>query len=206
MSEAAELVRQLAGQVFEGIRIDGIENNSIGVRELAQFAEVIDAIPRKVRRHRRRRTSQLLDHGAVLQLLEDVSRFTCDRETRESRTARTDAPARNRDGKALYACSDSFEIHSTPRQYCSKMLIVGGKILLEARVVFHDQVGIDWRAWRHRNLAVALARECGGVAGVDVEDVAGRLCRSIGRKKVHCLGDVLGRDVLLEQAPSSIIF
>src|SRR5271155_1531396 len=129
MSEAAELVRQQTGPVFEGIRVDRIENDSVGMRELAQFAEVVDAIPRKVRRHRRRRTSQLLDHGAVFQLLKDIARFTSDRETREPRTARTDAPARNRYGKALYARSDRFEIDSTPRQHGSKMLIVGGKVL-----------------------------------------------------------------------------
>src|SRR5271156_206881 len=108
------------------------------MRELAQFVEVVDPIPRKVRRHGRRRTSQLLDHGAVLQLLEDIARFTSDRETREPRAARTDAPARNRYGKALYARGDRFEIDSTPREYGSKVLIVGDEVLLQARVVFHD--------------------------------------------------------------------
>src|SRR5208282_6635382 len=96
MGQAAELVGQLTRKVFERIRIDGVENDPIGARKVPQFAEIVNPVPGKMWRHRGRRTSQLLDHGAVLELLEDVARLAGHRKAREPRAARADPPAGNR--------------------------------------------------------------------------------------------------------------
>ena len=106
-----------------------------------------------MRRDRRRRTPELLDHRAVFELLEDVARLAGHGKAREPRAARADAPARNRHREPLDARGDCFEIDAAPRQHGAEVIVVGGKVLLQARVVLCDQLGIDWRAWCHKNLA-----------------------------------------------------
>src|SRR5215216_3740110 len=48
-------------------------------------------------------------------------------------------------------------------------------------------------------------REAHRVAGIDIDDVAGRLCRQVGGEKVRGLGNVFRQDVELQEAPLAIV-
>ena len=57
-------------------------------------------------------------------------------------------------------------------------------------------------AWR---APIGSAREGLGVAGVDVEDVAGRLGGAVGGEEGHRLGDVLRQHLALQQAALAVV-
>ena len=62
---------------------------------LPKLVEVVDFVPRKMRRNPWRTANQCIDDRAVLEFLEDTPRLRFAGESRESRASGPDAPARH---------------------------------------------------------------------------------------------------------------
>src|SRR5262249_11403324 len=78
---------------------------------------------------RRRGARELLDHAAIVELVEDVARLAGAGEARESRAAGAHAPGRNRDAELADARGDALDVDIAPPQLAAERLVV----LLERR-------------------------------------------------------------------------
>src|SRR5215472_12927150 len=95
MRQRAELVRKLLPRlILERVGIDRVEDKAVHRSLFAQGGIVVDLVPRNVRRDRRCRPRQSLDHGTIVDLLEDVARLARPRKAGEPRATRADAPGR----------------------------------------------------------------------------------------------------------------
>jgi hypothetical protein len=82
----------LAGLVLEGVRIDRIEAETERGGLLTQGLVVRDPVPREMGADARGGAAQLLDDGAVFELLVDIGGLAGDRELGEARAAAACAP------------------------------------------------------------------------------------------------------------------
>ena len=113
MGQAAELVRQrLVLLVGKGVGVDRVKPQAEGLGVLAQFFVVVDLVPRKVRRHGGRAAHQLVDHAAVLQLVEHIARLALAGEAGEARAAGAHAPAGHGHGELGYVGFQHIDIHT----------------------------------------------------------------------------------------------
>src|SRR5438046_6468895 len=93
MREAAELVgKAVLGPVLESIRIDRIEPQSQCVGMSLQSLGVGRFVPGKMQRNSGRRARKAVNDRAIVNLVENVGRFTRAGKAREARSSRTDAP------------------------------------------------------------------------------------------------------------------
>ena len=99
----------LAGLVLEGVGVHRVEAEAERGGLLAQGGVVAHLVPGKVRRDARGDAAQLLDDGAVLQLLVDVGRLAGDRELGEARAAAPRAPGRHGDREAGHPVLDRID-------------------------------------------------------------------------------------------------
>ncbi len=69
-----------------------VEGEAKTVRLLPQAAHILHLVPRNVERDGRRQARQLVDDGAVVQLVEDVARLAAAGKPGKARAAGADAP------------------------------------------------------------------------------------------------------------------
>jgi hypothetical protein len=125
MRQAAELVGMLlVGLVLESVGIDRVEAEAELVAELLHRMHVLVLVPGEMQRDGRRRPGQLLDRGAVLELVEHVARLADAGEAGEARAAGADAPARNRDAEAGDRLGDGLDVGAGAPQLAAQRLII----------------------------------------------------------------------------------
>ena len=90
----------LAMLVGEGVRVHRIEAQTCRSSSLAKFPPVAALVPRDVQTDRGCSSRKLLDHAAVLQLVEHMAWLAAPWEAREPCTACADTPAWNGNTKA----------------------------------------------------------------------------------------------------------
>ncbi len=83
-------------------------------------------VPRDMQRNGRRRSGQLMNDGAVVQLVEDAARLAGAGKAGEARATRADAPGGNSHEELLRPLSSSASI-STPRasKICAERVVIG---------------------------------------------------------------------------------
>nr|GEU28680.1 hypothetical protein [Tanacetum cinerariifolium] len=167
----------LARLILEGVGVDGVEIQAVGLRLLAQGLRIRHLIPREVQRHTRRGARELMDHAAVVQLFEHVARLSAAGKTRKARAARAGAPAGQRDRELLRLRGQRLDVDAAARQDAGQRRVV----LL--------QVGGE--------LGVVVAR-------VDVQDITSTLGRFGAGQEVHGFGDVLGQHAQFEHAAVAV--
>ena len=118
----------LARLVLKRVRIHGVEAESEGRALFSQADIVVCLIPGEVQRDARGRPAELLDDGAVRQLLMDVGRFARDGELGETGPASTRRPAGGRDREGPNLALDSVEVQAATRQGA----IQRGVVILES--------------------------------------------------------------------------
>ena len=84
---------------------------------------------------------------------------------------------------------------------CSVMQFLPASVGALVAVGTHGPVGIP-RSWEARP---HLPRKALRVAGVDVDDVAGRFRRHVGGEEIDRLGDVLGKTLTLQQRALAVV-
>src|SRR5258705_4278927 len=98
MGERAELVRMLMVRlIMKRVRVHGIERESVLGGDFPQGNVVTRRVPWKMRRYRRRCPHQMVDGGAILQLVEEMARFAWAGEACKAGATRAGAPGRDRD-------------------------------------------------------------------------------------------------------------
>ena len=96
--EAAELVgERLAGRILKGVGVHRVEAEAARLGVVDQLGRIVVAVPGDVQRDARRRAGQLMDDGAIVELVEDVARLADAGEAGEARAAGADAPGRHGD-------------------------------------------------------------------------------------------------------------
>ncbi len=113
----------LAGLVLEGVGVHGVEAEPQSFRLLAKAGVVLDLVPGEVRRDPRGHPAQLLDQGAVLELLVDVGRLARDRELGEARAADAAAPRGKGDRETGDLRLDGLDIAASPRQRAAQAVV-----------------------------------------------------------------------------------
>ena len=154
------------------------------------------------RRHGRREPGQRVDHAAIGELVEDIARLAGTGKAGEARAARADAPTRHGHGEGHGGAHQGLGIEPAPRQFARQRLEVLAMIGEAGPVVVGDEIGGygGHGVFPNRTGALRiLAGERDYVAGVDVDDVAGRLRRRVGSEEVGRLGDILRKDRQLQQ-------
>src|SRR5262245_29821809 len=171
MGDAAELVRVgLSGLILERVGVHGVEAEAETFAVLAQRIDIAHTIPWKMQRDRRRRAGELLDHRAVLELVEDVARLARAGEAREARAARAHAPRRQSDAELADARGDALDVEIAPAERAAECLVIllqrrqGGLVLcgderLLDRKLCHGHVSFDSQATRGRPVGTHRVNE-----------------------------------------------
>ncbi len=92
-----------------------------------------------MQRHLGRGARELLDHAAVLELVEDVARLAGAREACEPRAAGADAPARDRDAEARHLLAHPLDVDVAAREALAQPAVVLGEMAQQAVVVRVDR-------------------------------------------------------------------
>ena len=141
--QRAELVgERLAGRVREGVRVHRVEPEAELGGARAERGRV-GPVPGDVQRDGRRRAGQLVDDGAVAELVEDVARLAGAGEAREARAAGADAPGRHRDGEGGDPGLHRLDVDAAAVELRAERGVVLAERGLAAGVLGRDQGGID---------------------------------------------------------------
>ncbi|MNE08549.1 hypothetical protein D3C80_1012010 [compost metagenome] len=136
--------------VFVGMSLAGGVGKRVGVHRVEAEAERISLclqvlrvglVPRDMQRDSRCRAGQLIDDGAVFQLVENSAGFALAGKTGKPGTTGTDAPGRNGDEKLRNLFRNGFDIDAAAGQVFAEGRIVGAVRCLVAFVVFADHIG-----------------------------------------------------------------
>src|ERR1700738_2096279 len=99
MGERTELVRMLLVRlILKRVRVHGVERESVLGGDFTQGSVVTRRVPWKMRRYRRRCPHQMVDGGAILQLVEQMARLARAGKEGKGGAPRADAPSRGRGG------------------------------------------------------------------------------------------------------------
>ncbi len=157
MGERAEFVgTRLPGLILERIGVHGVEGEATRGGGLAQRSVIARRIPGEMRRNRRRRTHELLDRRAIVELVEEVARLAGARKARKARAARADAPGRDRDAERHHLFDERFAIETAPAQHAREggvIFVKGGR---QCSILVSDEVGVDSEGHRQILLLSSL--------------------------------------------------
>ena len=125
MAKRAELVGELlVPGVGEGVGVHRVEAEAEARGGLLQPLR-IGLVPRNVQRDGRRRARQLLDDGAILDLVEDVARLAGAGKAREARAAGADAPGRDGDMEGRDLVADRIDRDAAAVELLAERGVVG---------------------------------------------------------------------------------
>src|SRR5215467_4818970 len=105
--------------------------------------EILDEIPREVQRHRRRHSTELLHHSAVLELVEDVARLASSRKTREPRAPGSDPPRRDCDAESSNLAGHCLDVEAASVELASERFIILFMCRGGGFVAADDEIRID---------------------------------------------------------------
>src|SRR5206468_12882982 len=119
---------------------------------------------------------------------ENVARLTGPGESGEPRPAGADAPRRNGHAEGHRALGQLLDVDAASRQLMAEVLVVILKRLEMPAVVAGNVLGIELEP-HHRLPGCRSARKGGGIAGININNVARRFGCWIGRKERNGFGD-----------------
>ena len=144
--EAAELVgERLAGRILKGVGVHRVEAEAAPFGVVDQFGRIVVAIPGDVQRDARRRAGQLMDDGAIVELVEDVARLADAGEAREARAAGADAPGRHGDRERGGLRLHLVDVDVAAAEHVAERLVFALQRLERGLVLVADQRLVDPR-------------------------------------------------------------
>ena len=114
---------RLPGRILEGVGVHRVEAETALLRIGLELGRVVVEVPGDVQRDARRRAGQLMDDGAVVELVEDIARLADAGKAGEARAARPNAPARDRDLERGGFCLNLVDLDSAPNKHLADRVV-----------------------------------------------------------------------------------
>src|SRR5437868_2809513 len=133
-----------------------------------------------------------MNGGAILQLVEQMARLAGAGKARKTRAASADAPGRDRNAEGHDASCQRVNVNAPPCKRARECRIILIKRGLSRRILALEKILADGKAGHaHLPMTGGSPRKRLRIAGINIENVAGRLGGKIARKEIDALGDVL---------------
>jgi len=139
IAQAAVLVRVcLTRLILKGVAVHRVEHETEIVSVLSERNEIVNFVPGKVRRHARRTANQVIDDRTVFELFKYIAWFGQTRESRETGSTGTSAPARHGDYKTLCLGRNGPDVDTAAIQLTGQMLVVPVKLIRQPGILSSD--------------------------------------------------------------------